>query len=995
MSIWDRIRTAITGLPPEFQEPSSTAPGDECLDPVQSLDANEKRIVVFVSSTFRDMIAERDELTTRIFPELRKTCEERGIAWGEVDLRWGIPPEKEQEEVLEICLRYIDKCRPYFIGMLGERYGWTGWTHAPALADEMPFLEKAQGRSVTELEILYGVLDDSEMKSRAFFYFRDPAYIETLPEDQRDDFREAPSSQEATKLSALKNRIRTSGMPVHDKYPDPVELGQLVRTDLLKVIDSLAPPPSATVTDEERAIAALDREAEAHDAFARSRFGVYVPRKEYFETLDDHAAGDGLPLVVTGDSGSGKSALLAHWTDRYRALHPKAVVIRHFVGATSDSADLTAMLRRFMGEFRRRLGVRGEIPTDDAALRAAFPNWLAMAAKKGRVVLAIDALNQLEDRHAALDLTWLPLTVPKNVRLVVSTLPGKPLDAIANRKWPALAVEPLTVDERKRVIRCYFRRFFRELSPDLVDRIAATPQAANPLFLRAVLEELRVHGTHEGLPDQVAAYLEIPTIPKLYEAILARYERDYERDRPGLVRDLCRFVWASRRGLSRYELRGLLRDPEDPLPDKYWAPLLLAMEHGLVEKGGVLTFFHDYLREAVKERYLSRAGDVTATHLHLATYFEGQPDGPRRLEELPWQLAAAGAWDRLVALLKDPVFFSTLFEAREYDLKQYWVKLEGVVIEEHRPYRMIDAYGPVIRDPATFPSSSLWPLRGLLYDTGHLDEAMAIGEHLIRTARGSEDQYTLQASLGNQALILKARGDLDGAMALLKEQERICRELGNVDSLQRSLGNQALILKARGDLDGAMALHKEEERICRELGNVDGLQASLGNQALILKARGDLDGAMALLKEQERICRDLGNVDGLSVSLGNQALILKARGDLDGAMALLKEQERICRDLGNVDGLSVSLGNQALILKARGDLDGAMALHKEEERICRELGNVEGLAISLANQAMILAQQARREEASRVLNEALALATRAGYTTLAEQIRGIRERQGL
>ena len=101
-------------------------------------------------------------------------------------------------------------------------------------------------------------------------------------------------------------------------------------------------------------------------------------------------------------------------------------------------------------------------------------------------------------------------------------------------------------------------------------------------------------------------------------------------------------------------------------------------------------------------------------------------------------------------------------------------------------------------------------------------------------------------------------------MALHKEQERICRELGNKDGLQASLGNQALILKARGDLDGAMALHKEEERICRELGNKDGLQASLGNQALILKARGDLDGAMALHKEQERICRELGNKDGLA-----------------------------------------------------------------------------------------------------------------------------------
>jgi len=35
-------------------------------------------IRVFVSSTFADMHAEREELVKRVFPELRKLCEARG-----------------------------------------------------------------------------------------------------------------------------------------------------------------------------------------------------------------------------------------------------------------------------------------------------------------------------------------------------------------------------------------------------------------------------------------------------------------------------------------------------------------------------------------------------------------------------------------------------------------------------------------------------------------------------------------------------------------------------------------------------------------------------------------------------------------------------------------------------------------------------------------------------------------------------------------------------
>ena len=49
-----------------------------------------RAIRVFISSTFRDMQAERDELVKRAFPPLRKLCESRAVSWGEVDLRWGI-----------------------------------------------------------------------------------------------------------------------------------------------------------------------------------------------------------------------------------------------------------------------------------------------------------------------------------------------------------------------------------------------------------------------------------------------------------------------------------------------------------------------------------------------------------------------------------------------------------------------------------------------------------------------------------------------------------------------------------------------------------------------------------------------------------------------------------------------------------------------------------------------------------------------------------------
>ena len=85
-----------------------------------------RQIRIFISSTFRDMMAERDYLVTRVFPALRRYCGERDVSLYELDLRWGISEEEsKQGKVVDICLKEIQDTRPFFIGLLGERYGST------------------------------------------------------------------------------------------------------------------------------------------------------------------------------------------------------------------------------------------------------------------------------------------------------------------------------------------------------------------------------------------------------------------------------------------------------------------------------------------------------------------------------------------------------------------------------------------------------------------------------------------------------------------------------------------------------------------------------------------------------------------------------------------------------------------------------------------------------------------------------------------------------
>ena len=84
---------------------------------------------IFISSTFRDMQAERDLVQEKVLPALRKEAGNYGDTVGVIDLRWGVDTstletDEGSAKVLTVCLDEIDRSHPYMLIFLGERYGW-------------------------------------------------------------------------------------------------------------------------------------------------------------------------------------------------------------------------------------------------------------------------------------------------------------------------------------------------------------------------------------------------------------------------------------------------------------------------------------------------------------------------------------------------------------------------------------------------------------------------------------------------------------------------------------------------------------------------------------------------------------------------------------------------------------------------------------------------------------------------------------------------------
>ena len=159
-----------------------------------------KKVYVFISSTFKDMHAERDYLVKQVFPQLSEWCEQHRLRLVDIDLRWGVTEEDSQNKnTIKVCLDNIDKCRPFFVCFLGQRRGWVPPKEdfsGETLVDFPTLQTKYSGNtSVTELEVIHALIDPLHRDrphdptrtaeyyqpvNFAFFYLRDSEYLSDL-----------------------------------------------------------------------------------------------------------------------------------------------------------------------------------------------------------------------------------------------------------------------------------------------------------------------------------------------------------------------------------------------------------------------------------------------------------------------------------------------------------------------------------------------------------------------------------------------------------------------------------------------------------------------------------------------------------------------------------------------------------------------------------------------------------------------------------------------
>lgn len=665
-----------------------------------------RHIRVFISSTFADMQDERDALMKKSFPLLRERAMQRNVSLTELDLRWGITlEESENGKVVEICLREIENSVPFFIGIIGNRYGWIPSEKdlGPSVRERFPQVEMYVQKklSVTEMEMQFGVLERKE-DMNAYFFINEKEQI--------------ADADEPEKLANLKKAVRGNGRYPVSSYSSPEDLSLQVEEAFTKLLDSLFP---------EEGSSDFQRERVSQEAYLNSLCQNYIRRQEYFDELggwnsENGENGKNIRMAISGPIGSGKSALLANWIKEISGPgHPGSIVVYHFIGRGGCSGTVEHVLYSICCQIRRALGYESdeqEYKTGSSS-RELSALLDRIAAEDGKtVIIVLDAVERLVDVDYPERMDWLQLP-PANVKVVFSIHDeegyyhheSKLLERLKKLGMRTLPMKELSRDERISMVNNYLALYSKRLQERQIEKIVSDDLFEKPLILRTLLDELINYGHFEKLDKKIETYLGKHD-SEFFQVVVEGIRQDFED-----ASFVLSLIAASRWGLYEDEILSItgIRRIE-------WSRLFCALRPHLRVDGGLISFSNGFMSRAVEdceERYCKETANPDFPEYYYPSTEEicrqkivdclKKEKTERAIAEVAYQLP----WNEKHDYLMDIEVFMSLYNSSWSMLRSYWLGLQDRKAGQLIDYLPLiealpeDGKGPVLYALADFATN--------------------------------------------------------------------------------------------------------------------------------------------------------------------------------------------------------------------------------------------------------------------------------------------------
>jgi len=290
------------------------------------------------------------------------------------------------------------------------------------------------------------------------------------------------------------------------------------------------------------------------------------------------------PLVIVSNPGIGKSTLLASWLSKKddgiqsRRLDYKEFTFYHSIGCSRLSTQVTHLLRRLVSGLIVHFDIKEQMNLADDKLSWVLPRLLERCSRKGRVVIVLDGLSDIcsvdiED----IGLKFLPLNLPGNVRMILSTTSPTTsttidteystsrntrakqiLDEITRRKGQTIPLLPLHSSEVVNFIERTLSHSTTTLHPSIrtqvIDTVSTHPLATNVSFVTLMLAGI-CHAVTSGYKsvNHCLVAFNVNSSRELIDCMLTLFE-----DSVSLLGESLCLLFVARHGLHETELFDLL-----------------------------------------------------------------------------------------------------------------------------------------------------------------------------------------------------------------------------------------------------------------------------------------------------------------------------------------------------------------------------------------------------------------------------------------------------
>jgi hypothetical protein len=530
--------------------------------------------------------------------------------------------------------------------------------------DRLPYFASA-----THQEIVLGAMETPDAKEHVHVYIR---RINNLPISQEAKAFIDWDSKTNQLVPGASIRLKELENNLKDKLPEMVReystdwIGEdnpnLISDDYIDNFCEIFYQDQVALIDQELALLSKREphqvRTELHDQFAMKRSENFVGRTSTLKAVDQYISlnkkKNVLPLILYGEGGTGKSAIMSKAYQHIQKEYSTAIVLGRFIGGVPGCEEISQILKDLIEDICRFY--QSPIPEPlqtSREINQAFEKVLNLSTEEKPLILFLDSIDQLANTDNAWLLEWLPKKLNHFTRLILSTREGVTLTSAQLRVPKSLKLVPsMSVADGSKMLDAWLSsyqeaRFNAGIAPTIGRKLSPFQKrnvleqfkdCSKPLWLKLVYEEVRQWRSWDQprqFPNQIKSMVS--------ELINSRLLND-EKHLPIFTHRALAYIAAGRFGLSEEELAKALgtdeavrqefsstektdkKWPSDRtlLPPILWSRLYFDISPYLttakVDGAILFRYFHREFKEVIQEELLKeKAGEEI--HSKLAKIF--------------------------------------------------------------------------------------------------------------------------------------------------------------------------------------------------------------------------------------------------------------------------------------------------------------------------------------------------------------------------------------